>query len=107
MGKPVKVTMENLEREAKKAAAAILDFSSIGCSPCKKYEPIFDELAGEYDGRAFVGKVDISTQPAVAQAFGVMSVPTILFLKNGEISERIVGVVPKKQLTDKLDKLLI
>lgn len=106
MANLIKITADNLQSDVKDAEVAIIDFGATWCGPCKKYGPIFEELAGEYDGRAAVCKVDIGEQPAVAQEFGVMSVPTIIFLKKGEIADRVAGVVPKNKLTEKLDSML-
>ncbi len=107
MAKPIQVTTDNLESEVKSANVAIIDFTAVWCRPCKKYDPVFEELAEEYEGKAAVCKVDIGVQPTVAQEFSVMSAPTIIFLKNGQIADRIAGVVTKDKLTEKLDSLLI
>ncbi|OQY27764.1 MAG: thioredoxin [Candidatus Cloacimonetes bacterium 4572_55] len=107
MANLIKVTADNLESDVTSADVAILDFGATWCGPCKKYDPIFVELSDEYTGRVAVGKIDIGAQPAVAQKFGVMSVPTVIFLKKGEPVDRIVGVVPKAKLAQKLDQLLV
>ncbi len=105
MSSPIKITEEN-HQLVKDAAVSIVDFSATWCGPCKKYDPIFEELAGEYDGQAVVAKVDIGAQPSIAQDYSVMSVPTIILFKAGELVDRIVGVVPKAKLAEKLDALL-
>ena len=95
------------EDEVLKADGLVLvDFSATWCAPCKKLEPIVHELAGDYDGRLKVVKVDVDQARAVAARFGVMSVPTLLFFKNGEPADQVTGVVPGETLKQKLDRLL-
>ncbi|MBA3986583.1 MAG: thioredoxin fold domain-containing protein, partial [Flavobacteriales bacterium] len=74
------------------------------CGPCKMIGPLVEELAGDYEGKAVIGKVDVDANPAVAQQFGIRSIPTLLFFKGGEIVDRQVGAVPKAVLAQKLDK---
>jgi len=80
----------------------VLDFGATWCGPCKKLEPILDELAGQLEGKVRVLKVDVGEAPATAQKFGVMSIPTVIFLKGGQAIHRFVGVESK----DKILKLL-
>lgn len=101
----IKVTEQNFD-EVRNSPVAIIDFGATWCGPCKKYDPIFEELAVDYEGQAAVAKVDIGQCPTAAQFFSVMSVPTIILLKQGELKDRIVGVVPKGTLVEKLDTLL-
>lgn len=106
MSAPVKIDQQILDAQVKTAPVAIIDFGATWCGPCKKYDPIFEELAKDFNGRVVVGKVDIGEQQAIAQQFGIMSVPTIIILKNGVVAERINGVVPKGTLVEKLNKTL-
>jgi thioredoxin 1 len=68
--------------------------------------PLIEEMHGEYDGKAVIGKVDVDQNPGVSSQFGVRSIPTILFIKNGQVVDKVVGAVPKSTLTQKLDQIL-
>jgi thioredoxin len=93
----VEFTDSNFDTEALKAAGPVLvDFWAPWCAPCRMVGPIIEELAGSYLGKVKVGKLNTDDNPAVASRYSVMSIPTILLFKNGEIVDRIVGAVPKK-----------
>ena len=81
----------------------LVDFWAEWCGPCRMVGPVVEELAKEYDGKAVVGKVNVDNNPQVAMKYGIRSIPTILFIKNGEVVDRSVGAVPKSQLAGKLD----
>lgn len=81
----------------------LVDFWAEWCGPCKMIGPLIDEIAGEYEGKAKVAKVDIDDQPDLAARFNVSSIPTLLVLKNGEEAKRFVGVTPKAALCEALD----
>lgn len=84
----------------------VLDFWAQWCGPCRMVGPIIDQLAEEYEGKAVIGKVDVDSNPETSMKFGVRNLPTILFLKNGEVVDRQVGAVPKPVLEKKLQALL-
>ena len=84
----------------------VIDFWAAWCGPCKMIGPLIDEMATEYDGKAVVGKVDVDSNPSISAKFGVRNIPTVLFIKNGEVVDKSVGAVPKGQLVDKLDAQL-
>ncbi|MES2800111.1 MAG: thioredoxin [Bacteroidota bacterium] len=84
----------------------VVDFWAQWCGPCRMVGPIIEEIAGEYEGKAIVGKVDVDQNPGLSAKFGVRNIPTILFLKNGEIQDKLVGAAPKATFTDKLDALM-
>ena len=84
----------------------VVDFWAAWCGPCRMVGPIIDEMHTEYDGKAVIGKVDVDQNPGVSAKFGVRNIPTILFVKNGEVVDKSVGAVPKAQLASKLDALL-
>jgi thioredoxin 1 len=84
----------------------VVDFWAAWCGPCRMVGPLIEEMHGEYDGRAVVGKVDVDQNPGVSAQFVVRSIPTILFIKNGEVVDKVVGAVPKATLTQKLDAIL-
>jgi thioredoxin 1 len=84
----------------------VVDFWAAWCGPCRMVGPLIEEMHGEYDGRAVIGKVDVDQNPGVSAQFGVRSIPTILFIKNGQVVDKVVGAVPKATLTQKLDAIL-
>jgi thioredoxin 1 len=84
----------------------IVDFWAEWCGPCRMVGPIVEEIAKEYDGKALVGKVDVDSNPETAMKYGIRSIPTILFIKGGEVVDKQVGAVPKAQLVSILQKHL-
>ncbi|MCB0477919.1 MAG: thioredoxin [Crocinitomicaceae bacterium] len=84
----------------------VIDFWAAWCGPCKMIGPVIEEMAGEYDGKAVIGKVDVDQNPSISQKFGVRNIPTVLFIKNGEVVDKSVGAVPKGQLVEKLEAQL-
>lgn len=97
----------NFEAEVVQAEGAVLvDFSAGWCGPCKKLEPLVDEIAGDYDGRLKVVKVDVDKAPGAAAKFAVMSVPTLLFIRDGQVMDQVVGLVPKHAIAQRVEKVL-
>lgn len=84
----------------------VLDFSATWCGPCKKIAPIIEELAGEYDGRVIVGKCDVDENDGLTSKFGIRNVPTVLFIKNGEVVDKNVGAAPKSDFVAKIEAML-
>ncbi len=85
---------------------AVVDFGATWCGPCKKLHPILDELAGEYQGRVRIFEVDVGDSPQTAESHAVISVPQVLFFKHGEVVERIVGLLPKVKIREKIEQHL-
>jgi len=85
------------------APLAMVDFWASWCGPCKMLSPTIEALAGQYDGKVLVGKVNVDEEPDLARRFGVMSIPTVVFLKNGREFDRKVGVMPAGAFTAVLD----
>ena len=84
----------------------MVDFWAEWCGPCRMVGPIVEEMAKEYDGKALIGKVNVDQNPGISAQFGIRNIPTILFLKNGEIVDKSVGALPKSALAEKLNKLM-
>ncbi|MDE0082439.1 MAG: thioredoxin [Gammaproteobacteria bacterium] len=102
-GSTVEVTDETFEEMVGGAELAIVDFWAEWCGPCRIVGPIVDELAGEYaDKGVVVAKLDVDQSPAVANRFGIRSIPSILFFKDGEHVDTVIGAVPKPHLERKL-----
>lgn len=98
---------ETFEAEVLKASKPVLvDFSATWCGPCKKLEPIVHEVAAEYGDRVKVVKVDVDHAPGTAARFGVLSVPTLLFFRDGQVKDQVVGVLSKQGIADRLNKVL-
>lgn len=87
------------------SGVTLVDFWAEWCGPCRALAPTLDRLASDFDGRAKVAKVDVDANPDLASRFGVQSIPTLVFLKDGEEIERVVGNVAYSQLTDTLNRL--
>ena len=93
------------EFDAAVAAAplAMVDFWADWCGPCKMLSPVIESIGGQYEGKVLVGKVNVDEEPELARRFGVMSIPTVVFLKNGQEFDRKVGVMPAQAFTSVLD----
>lgn len=101
------VTDTTFEEEVLKSEIPVLvDFWAEWCGPCRMIGPIVEELGKEYEGKLKVAKVDVQSNNNVASKYGIMSIPALLFFKNGEVVDQIVGAVPKKAVVDRLTKVL-
>ncbi|MBQ9339249.1 MAG: thioredoxin [Paludibacteraceae bacterium] len=100
------VTDANLKETLAAGKPVVLDFWATWCGPCRMVSPLVDELADEFDGQIIVGKVDVDDNDEAAAEYGIMSIPTILFFKNGELVNRHVGAAPKEVLRDLFKQLL-
>ncbi len=103
----IEFTDQNFEQEVLKSdVPVVIDFWAIWCGPCKLVAPIMDELAETYEGRAKIGKLDVDVNQQTAIKYGVRSIPTVLFFKDGEVKDIVIGAVNKQVFIDKLEKLL-
>ncbi|MDD6732422.1 MAG: thioredoxin [Bacteroidales bacterium] len=84
----------------------VIDFSATWCGPCKKIAPIIDELADEYEGKVVIGKCDVDDNDELTSRFGIRNVPTVLFIKDGEVVDKHVGAAPKSEFVNKIEGLL-
>lgn len=95
----LKITRENFENEVMKSNIPVLiDFWAPWCGPCQMMGPIIEQLAEEYEGKAKVGKVNVDEEGELSQAFGVISIPTIVLVKDGKVVKQAVGARPKAEV---------
>ncbi|MEQ8624691.1 MAG: thioredoxin [Vicingaceae bacterium] len=100
----VELTDANFEETVLKSDKPVLvDFWAEWCGPCRMVGPIVDELHGEYEGKAVIGKVNVDENPAISAKYGIRNIPTVLFFKNGEIVDKQVGAAAKTAYAGKLD----
>ena len=103
----VELTKENFADIIKNAKVAVVDFWAPWCGPCRMIAPIIEELAEEYkDKGVVVGKVNTDEQQELAMQFGIRSIPTVLFFKNGELVDQMIGAAPKTFYEEKIKALL-
>lgn len=102
------VTDDNFSEEIEQSGdLTMVDFWATWCGPCRIIAPVVEQLADEYAGKGLkVGKLDVDQNPSTAARFGVRSIPTVLFFRNGEVVDRLVGAMPKPYFDEKIDNLL-
>lgn len=104
MGKYIELTSENFNTT--KEGVALVDFWAPWCGPCRMLAPVIDELANDFDGKAKICKVNTDEQGDLAAEYGVRSIPTLIFFKDGQIAGQLVGAQSKQAIADKLNSLL-
>jgi thioredoxin 1 len=102
----IKITDQNFEEAIKSDKPVLVDFWAEWCGPCKMLAPILDEVATENQAKLVIGKMNVDENPATAQKFGIMSIPTLLLFKNGQVEKTLVGFMSKKDMMDKLADVL-
>jgi thioredoxin 1 len=104
--KYVTLTDDNFIQEVLESDQPVLvDFWAAWCGPCRIIAPLIEELSVEFEGRAKIAKLDVDHNPQAAMQFGVRSIPTLLFFKDGRVVDQLVGTAPKRVLADKLEAL--
>lgn len=107
MGKYIELNDSNFEQEVLKSDIPVLvDFWAEWCGPCKVIAPLVDELALQYSGKIKIAKMDVDHNPQSSMNYGIRSIPTLLFFKNGQAVDQLLGAVPKKQIEEKLISLI-
>lgn len=104
--KAIEITDASFAELIKSETPVLVDFWAEWCGPCKMIGPVVEEIAGEYEGKAIVGKMDVDANSNVPASFGIRSIPTLMIFKGGVMVDKIVGAVPKHILTSKLEAQL-
>ncbi len=105
MGKYIELTNDNFNATTNEGVA-LVDFWAPWCGPCRMIAPVIEELAEEYEGKAKICKVNTDEEQEIAVKFGIRSIPTLIFLKDGQVVDQIVGAQSKQVLAEKLDALI-
>ena len=100
------ITSENLQGLLDSGQPIVIDFWAEWCGPCRMVAPLIEELAAEYAGRVTIGKCDVDENNDLAVRFAVRNIPTILFIKGGQVIDKQIGACPKSTLVEKLNKIL-
>ncbi|HHU96620.1 MAG: thioredoxin [Bacteroidota bacterium] len=102
----LQITDATLDEVLQTDKLVVIDFWAEWCGPCKMIGPIIDEIGEEYQDRVVVGKVDVDNNDEATSRYGIRSIPTVLFIKNGEVVDKLVGAGAKSLFTEKIEKLL-
>lgn len=103
MGKTLELTDANFDEVVNTDKPVLVDFWAEWCGPCKMIGPVVEELAGEYEGKAVIAKLNVDENPDITARYGIRSIPTLLVFKNGQIVDKQVGAVPKSVLASKIE----
>ena len=102
----LQITDANFAETLQEGKPMVLDFCAEWCGPCRMVSPIMDELAEDYAGRVNIGKMNVDENNDIVAQYGIRNIPTVLFFKNGELVDKIVGAVPKDKFVAKIEALL-
>jgi len=102
----VQVTSENFESLKSGNLPLVVDFWATWCGPCRMVSPIMTELAEKYDGKIVVAKCDVEENDELAAEYGIRNIPTVLFFKNGEVVDKLVGALSKQKFEEKFEAML-
>lgn len=104
--KPVEVSNSTFYEFITKYPVVVIDCWAPWCGPCRMLSPVIEELASDYAGRVVFGKLNVDDNPVIASEYGIMSIPTLLFARNGEVVDRLIGAAPRHIIEAKLKRLL-
>ncbi|HEX8695977.1 MAG TPA: thioredoxin [Longimicrobium sp.] len=104
--KVITVTDDNFKEVTGGAGLSMIDFWAVWCGPCRMIAPIVEQLADEYAGKITVGKLDVDSNQRTASQYGVRSIPTVLFFKDGQVVDQVIGAVPRPALESKIKQHL-
>lgn len=103
MGKAVEATDKTFKDIIASDKPVLVDFWAEWCGPCRMVGPVVEEIASDYEGKAVVAKVDVDSNPEISAMFGIRSIPTLLFFKDGQVVDKIIGATTKDKLVKKLE----
>ncbi|MPR36459.1 thioredoxin [Salmonirosea aquatica] len=106
MAKALEVTDSSFEELIQGDKPVLVDFWAEWCGPCKMIGPVVEQLAGEYEGKAVIAKMDVDMNAQIPAKFGIRSIPTLMIFKGGQLVDKVVGAVPKSVLEQKLNEQL-
>lgn len=105
-GSPIEITDANFDSITKQYSAMVIDCWAPWCGPCRMIAPTIDALAKDNKGKVVFGKLNTDDNMAIASKFGIMSIPTLLFLKDGELVDKMIGAVPRQYIEERIKKII-